>query len=131
MRINQPVISVDCKKHELVCNFENNGKDYHKKGEAPKVNDHDFIDKELGKSIPFGIYDIISNNGYVNVGINNDTSTFAVNSIMNWWNSYGSELYPNASRLLITADYGGSNGYRRKLWKLELAKLAKFAKTLV
>ncbi|MDR1872949.1 MAG: ISAzo13 family transposase [Deltaproteobacteria bacterium] len=124
MRMAQPIISVDCKKHELIGNYKNNGKEYHLKGNAPKVKDHDFIDKELGKGIPYGIYDIINNSGYVNVGVTHDTSVFAVNSIKNWWNSCGIDLYPNATRLLITADCGGSNGYRRKLWKTELAKFA-------
>jgi transposase len=120
----QPVISVDCKKHELVGNFKNNGREYHKKGEAPKVKDHDFMDKDLGKAIPYGVYDQINNCGFVNVGISKDTSMFAVQSIRTWWETMGKDAYPNATRLFVTADCGGSNGYRRKLWLLEMAKLA-------
>ena len=122
---NDPVISVDCKKHELVGNFKNNGREYFPLGEAPKVLDHDFMDKELGKAIPYGIYDLKANDGFVNVGIDHDTSSFAVESIRTWWNQMGYDRYPKATRLLITADCGGSNGHRRRLWKLELAKLSK------
>jgi hypothetical protein len=124
IRMKQPVISIDCKKHELVENFKNNGKEYSKKGEPTKVKDHDFIDPNLGKAIPFGLYDITKNSGFVNVGIDHDTSMFAVQSIRSWWNKMGSEMYPTATRLLITADCGGSNGYRRRLWKTELSKFA-------
>jgi hypothetical protein len=100
------------------------GKEYSPKGEPIKVKDHDFMDKKLGKVIPYSIYDIIENNGYVNVGVDHDTSHFAVQSIKNWWFTMGKKTYPNANRLLITADCGGINGYRRKFWKLELAKFA-------
>jgi len=114
---NQPVISVDTKKKELVGNYKNNGKEWEKSGEPLKVNDHDFPDKELGKASPFGIYDINNNNGWVNVGISADTSEFAVESIRRWWKEMGSEQYPNGRKLLITADCGGSNGYRNRLFK--------------
>jgi transposase len=124
IKLNQPIISVDCKKHELVGNYKNNGKEWHEKGNLIKVKDHDFMDKELGKAIPYGVYDQINNKGYVNIGITHDTSVFAVNSIKNWWYSCGLDLYPKAKRLLITADCGGSNGYRRRLWKTELAKFS-------
>lgn len=125
IRMGQPVISIDCKKHELVGNFKNNGKEYHKKGEPTKVKDHDFMDKDLGKAIPFGIYDLTKNCGFVNVGIDHDTSICAVQSIRSWWYNMGHILYPLATRLLITADCGGSNGYRRHLWRYELSKFAK------
>jgi hypothetical protein len=120
----QPVISVDAKKKELVGNFKNGGKEYRPKGEPEKVKDHDFLIPELGKVTPFGVYDIAKNVGWVNVGIDNDTSAFAVQSIRQWWYSMGKELYPCAKSLLITADSGGSNGYRRKLWKTELQKFS-------
>jgi transposase len=120
----QPVISVDCKKHELVGNYKNAGREYHSQGRAPEVKDHDFIDKELGKAIPYGIYDLVDNSGFVNVGIDHDTSVFAVESIRSWWRCMGQKRYPDAKKLMITADSGGSNGYRRRLWKTELAKLA-------
>lgn len=120
----QPVISVDCKKHELIGNYKNNGHEYQPKGKAIEVKDHDFIDKELGKAIPYGIYDLSKNCGFVNVGITKDTSVFAVQSIRSWWDKMGRELYPEAANLLITADCGGSNGYRRRLWLLELSKFA-------
>lgn len=120
----QPVISVDCKKHELVGNFKNNGREYHKVGGAPEVKDHDFMDKELGKAIPYGVYDMGDNSGFVNVGMDHDTSVFAVESIRQWWLTMGRERYPDARYLLITADGGGSNGYRRRLWKTELSRFA-------
>ena len=119
-----PVISVDCKKHELIGNFKNSGQEYYPEGKAPKVSDHDFMDKELGKAIPYGVYDL-NNTGFVNVGIDHDTSVFAVESIRQWWKHMGCTRYPEARHLLVTADGGGSNGYRRRLWKMELAKLAK------
>jgi len=120
----QPVISVDCKKHELIGNYKNAGREYHPQGEAPEVKDHDFIDKELGKAIPYGIYDLLDNSGFVNIGIDHDTSVFAVESIRSWWRCMGRKRYPEAQNLMITADCGGSNGYRRRLWKTELANLA-------
>jgi transposase len=121
----QPAISIDCKKHENVGNYKNAGREYHTKGTAPEVKDHDFIDKELGKAIPYGVYDMTANAGFVNVGIDHDTSVFAVQSIRLWWESMGRERYPDAAELLITADGGGSNGYRRRLWKTQLAAFAK------
>ena len=120
----QPVISVDCKKHENIGNYKNDGREYYEKGEAPSVKDHDFLDKELGKAIPYGIYDITDNTGFVNVGIDHDTSVFAVQSIRAWWESMGKQQYPFASKLLITADGGGSNGWRRRVWKTQLAEFA-------
>ena len=121
---NQPVVSVDCKKHELIGNYKNNGCEYHPKSTPVKVKDHDFMDKNLGKAIPYGIYDLVENEGLVNVGNDHDTSVFAVESIRTWWNRMGKERYGNAERLLITADGGGSNGHRRRAWKTELSKLA-------
>ncbi len=121
---SQPVISVDTKKKELVGNYHNNGKEYHPKGQAPKVNGHDFEDKEKGVVRPYGIYDMMNNEGWVNVGTDKDTATFAVESIRRWWSSMGSKSYPDATELLITADSGGSNGARLRLWKYELQKLA-------
>lgn len=121
---NQPVISVDTKKKELVGPFKNNGREYHPKGQPEKVNVHDFKDPELGKASPYGIYDLNHDYGWVNVGIDNDTSEFAVESIRRWWRTMGSDVYPDAKELLITADSGGSNGYRVRLWKAELQRLA-------
>jgi len=121
---NQPVISVDCKKKENVGNFKNAGREYRPKGQPEEVHTHDFPDKELGKAAPYGVYDLTQNKGWVTVGISHETSTFAVNAIRQWWLSMGKEYYPKATQLLITADSGGSNGYRVKLWKIELQKLA-------
>jgi hypothetical protein len=120
----QPVISVDCKKKELVGDFKNGGREWRPKGEPELVRVHDFKDKQLGKAIPYGVYDIASNQGWVNVGIDHDTAAFAVNSIRSWWQHLGQDRYPNATRLQITADCGGSNGNRVRLWKVELQKLA-------
>jgi len=120
----QPVISVDTKKKEIVGNYKNNGQTWRPKGSPEEVNVHDFEDKELGKVIPFGIYDIIENTGWVNVGLDHDTSAFAVASIRGWWENMGKKVYPSADRLMITADGGGSNGYRRRLWKTELQSFA-------
>jgi transposase len=120
----QPVISVDTKKKENIGNFSNKGREYQPKGKPIEVNMHDFPDKELGKAIPYGIYDIANNKGYVNVGIDNDTAEFAVNGIRRWWEEMGRERFGGAKKLLITADGGGSNSYRGKLWKRELKKLA-------
>ena len=122
--LEQPVISVDTKKKEIVGDFKNNGKEWCPKGAPLEVRGHDFPDKELGKAVPYGIYDINSNVGFVNVGISHDTAEFAVNSIRRWWNTMGKKSYSRASELLITADCGGSNGYRTRLWKTELQKLA-------
>ena len=120
----QPVISVDTKKKELVGNFKNGGRELQPKGSPEKVRVHDFKIKELGKVAPYGIYDIGQNSGWVNVGTDHDTAAFAVESIRRWWRMMGQSEYPQARRLLITADGGGSNGARVKLWKVELQKLA-------
>ncbi len=120
----QPVISVDTKKKELVGNFKNGGRELRPKRDPEKVLVHDFKIKELGKVNPYGVYDIALNRGWVNVGTDNDTAAFAVESIRRWWNSMGQVVYPEAEKLLITADSGGSNGYRIRLWKTELQKLA-------
>jgi hypothetical protein len=120
----QPVISVDTKKKELVGDFKNAGREWRPKGEPELVRVHDFKDKELGKAIPYGIYDLAADQGWVNVGIDHDTAQFAVNSIRSWWEHLGRSRYPNASRLQITADCGGSNGNRTRLWKVELQQLA-------
>lgn len=121
----QPVISVDTKKKELVGNFKNNGKEYRPTGDPVEVNVYDFVDKELGKAVPYGVYDITQKEGWVNVGNSHDTAEFAVESIRRWWNSMGSSIYPDAVKLLITADGGGSNGSRVRLWKTELQRLCK------
>jgi transposase len=120
----EPVISVDTKKKELVGEFKNGGRELRPKGDPVKVRVDDFIDKELGRATPYGIYDIGRNSGWVSVGIDHDTAEFAVESIRRWWRYMGREAYPQATRLLITADSGGSNGSRLRLWKLELQKLA-------
>ncbi len=120
----EPVISVDTKKKELVGNFKNNGREWHRKNNPIKVKTHDFEDKSLGKAIPFGILDIDKNHGWVNVGIDGDTAEFAVESIRKWWKKIGKLKYTHARNLTITADSGGSNGYRTRLWKWELQKLA-------
>jgi transposase len=119
-----PVISVDTKKKELVGDFKNAGREWHLKGKPERVRVHDFKDKQLGKAIPYGVYDLRLDEGYVNVGIDHDTAQFAVNSIRSWWEHLGAERYPHATRLQITADCGGSNGNRTKLWKVELQNLA-------
>ena len=121
----QPVISVDTKKKELVGDFKNGGRELRPKGNPEKVRVHDFKIKELGKVAPYGVYDIGRNAGWVNVGTDHDTAAFAVESIRRWWRMMGQAVYPQAQRLLITADSGGSNGGSRvKLWKVELQKLA-------
>ena len=122
--MEQPVISVDTKKKELVGDFKNGGKELRPKGDPEKVRVHDFKIPELGRVAPYGIYDMTHNIGWVNVGLDHDTSAFAVESIRRWWHSMGRELYPQAKHLMVTADGGGSNGYRIKLWKVELQKLA-------
>jgi transposase len=121
---SDPVISVDTKKKELVGEFKNSGREWHASGKAEKVKVHDFPEPELGRAIPYGVYDLATNSGWVSVGIDHDTSSFAVETIRCWWDSMGSQRYPNAERLLITADGGGSNGSRVRLWKVELQKLA-------
>lgn len=120
---NQPVVSVDTKKKENVGNYKNNGREYRKKGNPEKVDVYDFIGKR-GKVAPYGVYDITKNKGWVSVGLSHDTAEFAVNSIKNWWLNMGQIEYPDAKELFITADGGGSNGYRVRLWKVELQKLA-------
>jgi Rhodopirellula transposase DDE domain len=119
-----PVISVDTKKKELVGNFKAAGREWAPAGHPPEVNVHDFADKDLGKVAPYGVYDLTANTGWVNVGTDADTGAFAVESIRRWWTSEGTANYPGASRLLITADSGGSNGSRLRLWKTELAAFA-------
>ncbi|MET7787919.1 ISAzo13 family transposase [Streptomyces sp900116325] len=120
----QPVISVDTKKKELVGEFKNHGRQWRPAGEPVPVRVHDFADPHLGKAVPYGIYDLAANTGWVNVGTDHDTAAFAVESIRRWWHGQGRPAYPQATRLLITADAGGSNGYRTRAWKLELARLA-------
>jgi Rhodopirellula transposase DDE domain len=120
----QPVISVDTKKKELVGDFRNSGREYCPRGNPEEVRVHDFLIKELGRAVPYGIYDLAANSGWVSVGVDHDTAAFAVNSIRQWWRTVGRARYPDATRLLITADGGGSNGSRVRLWKRELQKLA-------
>ncbi|MFU8855206.1 ISAzo13 family transposase [Micromonospora sp. SL1-18] len=120
----QPVISVDTKKKELVGLFANAGREWQPSGEPVEVNVHDFADKLLGKAVPYGVYDTTADTGWVNVGTDADTAAFAVESIRRWWQAAGRGAYPHADRLLITADGGGSNGYRTRAWKTELAALA-------
>jgi hypothetical protein len=120
----QPVISVDTKKKELVGDFKNPGGEWHPEGEPEKVRVHDFQDKELGKAIPYGVYDITNNQGWVSVGIDHDTAYFATASIRRWWEQMGTARFPRAKELLITADGGGSNSYKTRLWKVALQELA-------
>jgi transposase len=119
-----PAISVDTKKKELVGDYRNGGREYRPTGNPEKVQVHDFVNPDLGKASPYGIYDIGENTGWVNVGITADTAEFAVESIRRWWNGEGCARYPRATEILITADGGGSNGYRVRLWKVELQRLA-------
>lgn len=119
-----PVISVDTKKKELIGDFKNTGKELRPKGSPELVRVHDFIIPELGRANPYGVYDLARNEAWVSVGIDHDTATFAVETIRRWWKEMGSQLYPNAKRLLITADGGGSNGSRVRLWKIELQQLS-------
>lgn len=121
---NNPVISVDTKKKELVGQYKNSGKTYRPKGNPEEVKVYDFVDKELGRANPYGVYDIANNVGWVSVGTDHDTSVFAVDTIRHWWNSMGKEKYKDATELMITADGGGSNGSRVRLWKVELQKFA-------
>jgi hypothetical protein len=122
---DQPVISVDTKKKELIGDFANGGQEWQPEGQAEQVRTHDFIDDELGKVIPYGIYDIAQNEGYVSVGVTHDTPEFAVATIRRWWAEIGSPTYPKASELLITADCGGSNDHRVRAWKAELCRFAR------
>jgi hypothetical protein len=120
----QPVISVDTKKKELVGDFKNGGREWQPEGAPEPVRVHDFVDKELGKAIPYGVYDVTANRGWVSVGVDHDTSAFAVQAIRTWWQQMGREQYPGATELLITADGGGSNGRQCHQWKTELQALA-------
>ena len=120
----QPVISVDTKKKELVGNFKNGGQEWRPKGEPDAVLVHDFLDQKLGKAIPYGVYDLTANQGWVSVGIDHDTARFAAEAIYRWWKKMGSKRYPQAGELLITADGGGSNASRSRLWKVALQELA-------
>jgi len=124
MERKQPVISVDTKKKELVGDFKNGGQEWRPKKKPTKVRMHDFPDPELGRAAPYGVYDLAQNTGWVSVGVNNDTASFAVETIRRWWHALGKEKYPTATSLLITADGGGSNGSRVRLWKVELQRLA-------
>ena len=119
-----PVISVDAKKKELVGQYKKAGRTWRPKGQPEQVNVHDFTGKELGKVTPYGVYDMAANSGWVNVGTDHDTAQFAVSTIRTWWDKAGRQACPGATRLLITADGGGSNGYRTRLWKTELARFA-------
>jgi hypothetical protein len=120
----QPVVSVDAKKKELVGAFANKGREWQPKGSPEQANVYDFMDKDLGKVTPYGVYDILNNVGWVSVGIDHDTAEFAVQTLRTWWTEMGKPLYPEATRLLITADGGGSNGSRVRLWKVALQRLA-------
>lgn len=120
----QPVISVDAKKKELVGAFKNGGREWQPMGEPDRVRVYDFEDKQLGKAIPYGVYDITTNSGWVSVGIDHDTAEFAVETVRQWWRQMGESTYPKATELLISADGGGSNGVRTRLWKTELQRLA-------
>ena len=120
----QPVISVDTKKKELIGDFKNAGREWQRKGQPEEVRVHDFIDEDLGKVAPYGVYDVTANVGWVSVGIDHDTAEFAVQSIRRWWLEMGRPMYKQAKRLLITADCGGSNGYRVRLWRVQLQRLA-------
>ena len=123
-RLGQPVVSVDTKKKELVGPYRNGGREWRPQGRPEEVKVHDFIDRELGKAIPYGVYDLTANAGWVGVGVDHDTAEFAVATLRRWWRQMGRHAYPDARRLLITADGGGSNGSRSRLWKFELQKLA-------
>jgi hypothetical protein len=120
----QPVISIDTKKKEVVGNLANKGREYQPKGDPVRVKVHDFPDPKVGKAIPFGVYDLAADDGFVVVGDDHDTAAFAVATLGRWWDTVGSVIYPTATRLMVTADAGGSNSYRNRMWKVELAKLA-------
>jgi hypothetical protein len=124
LSLGEPVISVDTKKKELVGPFRNGGKELRPKGDPERVLMHDFVIPELGRVSPYGVYDLAADEAWVSVGVDHDTAAFAVESIRRWWRSMGQPLYPEATRLLVTADAGGSNGSRLRLWKLELQRLA-------
>ena len=131
MARREPAISVDTKKKELVGDFKNAGREWHPKGEPERVRVHDFQDKELGKAIPYGVYDLARNAGWVSVGVDHDTAAFAVNTIERWWKQIGRGQYRNARSLLILADSGGSNGSRLRQWKWELQRLANDARLVI
>lgn len=124
LSLDEPVISVDTKKKELIGEYKNGGRELQPKGKPERVRVHDFIDREKGRVNPYGVYDLKQNEGWVSVGTDHDTGAFAVESIRRWWLKMGADRYPAATRLLIMADGGGSNGYRLRLWKSELQKLA-------
>jgi hypothetical protein len=124
LRRRHPAISVDTKKKELVGNFKNGGREWRPRGYPHRVRVHDFLDPQKGKAIPYGVYDLALNRGWVAVGIDHDTAAFAVNTIRRWWKEMGAKVYPQATSLLIVADSGGSNGSRVRLWKWELQRLA-------
>jgi transposase len=130
-RDGDPVVSVDTKKKELVGDFKNAGREWQPKGQPEAVRVYDFIDPQLGKVAPYGVYDISANQGWVSVGITHDTAEFAVETIRRWWREMGRPLYPTARRLLITADCGGSNGYRVRLWRFALQRLADESATTI
>ncbi len=123
-RAGLPIISVDCKKKELIGNFKRSGREWLPQGMETSVNVYDYTSLADGKAVPYGIYDLVHNKGFVNVGIDHDTAEFSVESIRRWWNLIGKKLYPKTKEILITADGGGSNGVRNRLWKYELQKLA-------
>ena len=124
LKRGQPAISVDTKKKELVGDFKNGGRDWRPHGQPEEVRVHDFIDPDLGKAIPYGVYDIFNNQGWVSIGIDHDTAAFAVNTIRSWWKRMGNSRFPKARELLVTADSGGSNSARCRLWKVALQELA-------
>jgi hypothetical protein len=124
-RLGQPVVSVDTKKKELVGDFKNGGREWRPKGEPEEVRVHDFPDPALGKAIPYGVYDLTANRGWVGVGVDHDTAEFAVTTLRRWWSMMGQPLYPHAAELLVMADSGGSNGSRNRLWKVTLATMAR------
>ena len=118
------MVSIDTKKKELVGEFKNAGQEWERQGEPVKVSVHDFPDKKLGKAIPYGVYDLASNEGWVSVGIDHDTARFATTSVRRWWQEMGARRFPRATKLMVTADGGGSNGSRNRLWKIALQSLA-------
>ena len=119
-----PIISIDCKKKELIGNFKNNGREWQGKGQNQVVNVYDFKNLSDGKAVPYGVYDILHNTGFVNVGVDHDTAVFAGESVRRWWNNVGKTLYPEAKEILITSDGGGSNGVRNRLWKITLQQIS-------
>jgi transposase len=119
-----PIISIDCKKKELIGNFKNNGREWQGKGQNRVVNVYDFKNLSDGKAVPYGVYDVLQNTGFVNVGVDHDTAVFAGESVRRWWNQVGKTLYPEAKEILITSDGGGSNGVRNRLWKVTLQQIS-------